>query len=63
MNYTTNTMIDRIFKNWKTTALGVLLVTGSLILVGINKATLTEAGAFIVAGVGSIFAKDKKDGK
>jgi len=56
-------MIDRIFKNWKTTALGVLLVIGSLILVGINKATLTEAGAFIVAGVGSIFAKDKKDGK
>lgn len=56
-------MIDRVFKNWKTTALGVLLVTGSLILVGINKATLTEAGAFIVAGVGSIFAKDKQDGK
>ena len=63
MKHTTNTMIDRVFKNWKTTALGVLLVTGSLILVGINKATLTEAGAFIVAGVGSIFAKDKKDGK
>ena len=63
MKHTINTMIDRVFKNWKTTALGVLLVTGSLILVGINKATLTEAGAFIVAGVGSIFAKDKKDGK
>jgi len=56
-------MIDRVFKNWKTTALGVLLVTGSLILVGINKATLTEAGAFIVAGVGSIFTKDKTNGK
>jgi len=63
MKHIINTMIDRVFKNWKTTALGVLLVTGSLILVGINKATLTEAGAFIVAGVGSIFAKDKKDGK
>ena len=56
-------MINRIFKNWKTTAIGVLLSTGSLLLVAINKATLTEAGAFIVAGVGSIFAKDKKDGK
>ena len=63
MKHIGNSMIDRVFKNWKTTALGVLLVTGSLILVGINKATLTEAGAFIVAGVGSIFAKDKKDGK
>ena len=56
-------MIERIFKNWKTTAIGVLLITGSLLLVAINKATLTEAGAFIVDGVGSIFAKDKKDGK
>ena len=54
-------MFERIFKNTKTTTLGILLIVGALLLVGFNKATLTEAGAFIVAGVGSIFAKDKKD--
>ena len=56
-------MFERIFKNTKTTTLGILLIVGAVLLVGFNKATLTEAGAFIVAGVGSIFAKDKKDGK
>lgn len=56
-------MYDRIFKNTKTTIAGILLLLGALILVGFNKATLTEAGVFIVAGVGSIFAKDKNEKK
>ena len=53
-------MFDRIFKNKKTTTLGILLILGALILVGFEKASLTEAGAFIVAGIGSIFSKDGK---
>jgi len=56
-------MIDRILKNTKTTTLGLLIILGALILVGFEKATLTEAGAFIVAGLGFLFAKDKKDAK
>jgi hypothetical protein len=51
-------MIERITKNKKTTALGLIIILGSLILVGIEKATLTEAAAFIVAGIGCLFAKD-----
>ena len=56
-------MIDRILKNTKTTTLGLLIILGALILVGFEKATLTEAGAFIVAGLGFLFAKDKKEEK
>jgi len=51
-------MIDRITKNKKTTALGLIIILGCLILVGLEKATLTEAAAFIVAGIGCLFAKD-----
>ena len=54
-------MIDRILKNTKTTTLGLLIILGALILVGFEKATLTEAGAFIVAGLGFLFAKDRKN--
>jgi hypothetical protein len=52
-------MFDRIFKNWRTTALGTTVIIASLLLVYFEKATLTEAGAFIVAGLGFIFAKDE----
>jgi hypothetical protein len=52
-------MIERITKNKKTTTLGIMIILGSMILVGFEKATLTEAAAFIVAGIGCLFAKDK----
>ena len=52
-------MIERIFKNKKTTALGCGIIIASLVLVYLEKASLTEAGAFIAAGLGFIFAKDE----
>jgi len=32
-------MNERIFKNWKTTLTGILMLAGGLALVGIGKAT------------------------
>jgi hypothetical protein len=52
-------MIDRIFKNWKTTILGLGIVIGAMTLVGFEKASLGEASAFIVAGISLFFLKDK----
>lgn len=52
-------VVERIFKNWKTTLVGVLILAGALGAVFTDKATLTEAGAFIVLGVGFFFLKDK----
>lgn len=51
-------MIDRIFRNWKTTVLGLLLVAITLIFVWFGKATLTEASVFITGGVAMLFMKD-----
>lgn len=51
-------MSDRIFKNWKTTSIGLLIIAASIGAVFANKATLTEAGAFITVGCGLFFMKD-----
>lgn len=53
-------MIDRIFKNWKTTLVGVLIIAVAGASVYLDKATLTEAGAFLGVGLGLFFMKDKK---
>lgn len=53
-------MIERIFKNWKTTLLGLLIIISALGFVYLEKATLTEAGAFMAAGIALFFAKDSK---
>lgn len=53
-------MIDRIFKNWKSTLIGLLIIAGSLAAVYTDKATLTEAGAFITMGLAFFFLKDQK---
>lgn len=52
-------LIDRIFKNWKSSVIGLLILVGSLTTVFLDKASLTEAGAFIVMGIGFFFLKDK----
>ena len=39
-------MKERIFKNWKTTLTGMVMLAGGLVLVGIGKASLTEFGMF-----------------
>jgi len=57
-------MIDRIFKNWKSTALGLGVMTVGFILVWFEKATLTEVSLFITGGFALLFMKDpevKKD--
>ena len=53
-------MLERIFKNWKTTALGVGMLIASFILVYLGKSTLTEVGAFMGVGFALLFTKDGK---
>lgn len=55
-------IIDRVFKNWKTSLVGMLILGGSLAAVFTGKATLTEAGAFMVMGLGFFFLKDRGQG-
>ena len=40
-------MIDRLFANLKTTIVGLIIFLTGAVLVGFEKATLTEFGAFI----------------
>lgn len=51
-------MVDRIFQNWKTTSIGLVILTIAGVAVATNKATLTEAGAFLAIGIGLFFTKD-----
>ena len=53
-------MIDRIFKNKKTTLLGLGLIIVGVALVWFEKATLTEVSMFFATGLLSLFAKDPK---
>jgi len=53
-------MIDRVLKSWKTTAIGVLILVIAALAVYLDKATLTEAGAFMGLGIALFFAKDGK---
>jgi hypothetical protein len=52
-------MIDRVFKSWKSTLAGVILFASGMVLVGIEKATLTEAGAFFGIAFVLFFTKEK----
>lgn len=58
-----NTLIDRVLKNWKTTAGGVLTVVGIVLaaLVQPNGATQhwVLVGTAIVGGLTAALAKDK----
>jgi Flp pilus assembly protein protease CpaA len=51
-------MIDRIFRNRKTTILGLLILIISFILVWFEKATLTEVSLFLTGGFAMLFVKD-----
>lgn len=51
-------MIDRIFKNWKTSAFGIAIVLITLGMVFYEVATLTEVGAFWAIALVLIFSKD-----
>ena len=53
-------MFSRIFDNWKTSVLGALLMCASFAFVLWEKATLTEAGAFLGVAFALFFTKDPK---
>lgn len=53
-------MFNRIFDNWKTSVLGALLMCASFAFVFWEKATLTEAGAFLGVAFALFFSKDPK---
>lgn len=55
-------MIERIFKSWKTTLFGVVLFLSGMTIVAVEKATLTEAGAFFGVAFVLFFTKDKPNG-
>jgi Flp pilus assembly protein protease CpaA len=51
-------VIERIFRNRKTTILGLLILIISFILVWFEKATLTEVSLFLTGGFAMLFVKD-----
>ncbi len=57
-------LIERIFKNPKTTILGLLIIALCFVLVWGGRATLTEVSTFMVGAFALMFFKDgKEDGK
>jgi hypothetical protein len=56
-------LIERIFKNPKTTILGLLIIGLCFVLVWAERATLTEVSAFLMGAFALMFLKDEKDGK
>jgi hypothetical protein len=54
-------MIERIFKNWKSTTLGVGAIIASFVLVYLEKTTLSEVSLFLGGGFMMIFLKDKNE--
>ena len=54
-------LIDRVLKNWRTTLVGVVLIVVAALVVVLEKATLEQAGLFMVTGFGLFFAKNKKN--
>lgn len=53
-------MFERITQNKKTTIAGVAIFTTGVVLVILDKATLTEAGAFLGVALTLLFSKDPK---
>ena len=53
-------MFNRIFRNWKTTILGLSLVLASILSVFMQLSTWTEVGAFLGLSMALFFAKDPK---
>ena len=51
-------MIDRIFRNPKTTVIGLILMALGMILVWFEKATLAEYSAFLMGGFALMMSKD-----
>ena len=54
-------MIDRLFRNLKTTIIGSVVLITCFVFVWFGKATLTELGVFVVGGFSMLFLKDPKE--
>lgn len=52
-------MIDRIFKSWKSTVAGIVLIALCFGAVYLDKASLTEVSVFILGGFVGLFTKEK----
>lgn len=57
-------MIERLFRNPKTTIIGLLVLVVSFLFVWYGKSTLNEVGLFLTSGFVMLFLKDpdKTDG-
>jgi uncharacterized membrane protein HdeD (DUF308 family) len=53
-------MFDRIFRNWKTTTLGILVIFSAILTVFMKLSTWTEVGAFLALSMALFFSKDPK---
>jgi len=53
-------MIERIFANAKTTIIGIVIFLTGAVLVALEKASLTEFGAFMGVAFALFFSKDPK---
>ena len=53
-------MFNRVFKNWKTSFLGLLFLWVGFALVATEKATLSEFGAFIATAFALFYSKGPK---
>jgi len=53
-------MIDRIFKNWKTSLLALILILSSILSVFLKLSTWTEVSAFLGLSMALFFSKDPK---
>lgn len=51
-------MFDRIFKNWKTTALGLAIMSTCFVFLWFERTTLSEISLFFAGGFLLLFAKD-----
>jgi hypothetical protein len=56
-------LIERIWKDPKTTVLGLLIVGLCFVLVFYQRATLTEVSAFLMGAFALLFLRDPKDEK
>ena len=56
-------IIERIFRNPKTTLLGLIIIALCFVLVFYEKASLNEVGAFMMGAFALLFLKDPKDGE
>ena len=56
-------MIDRIFRNPKTTLIGLILMALGMVLVWFEKATLAEYSAFLMGGFALMMSRDEKKDK